>query len=56
MADTVNDWEAYERRCFALEHACKVYQGTGMGSYEDKHVAITAMAIEFEKYLNGDVK
>jgi len=45
--------ETIDRRMFALEQAAKIYQGTGIGSYEDKTHSILTMAKEFEEYLQS---
>ena len=45
--------ETIDRRMFALEQAAKIYQGTGMGSYEEKTHSILTMAKEFEEYLQS---
>jgi len=45
--------ETIDRRMFALEQAAKIYQGTGIGSYEEKTYSILTMAKEFEEYLQS---
>ena len=54
ILDEEKYWEESERRAQALTAAVTVYQGTGMGTYEDKTISILTMAKEFERYLAGD--
>jgi hypothetical protein len=54
ILDEEKYWEESERRAQALTAAVAVYQGTGMGTYENKTTSILTMAKEFERYLAGD--
>ena len=54
ILDEEKFWEEADRRSQALTAAVTVYQGTGMGTYEDKTISILTMAKEFEQYLVGD--
>lgn len=54
ILDDEKFWEECDRRSQALTAAVTVYQGTGMGTYENKADSILTMAKEFERYLAGD--